>query len=86
MVVNSNYDTYQVIGTAEITSLHWWTEDGLSDPLFSGTITLIGGTPFSLVTGGNIQMPDQTGRGEILAGQTVQLSYASDQGIWTVVA
>lgn len=85
MVVNSNYDTYQVIGTAEITSLHWWTEDGLSDPLFSGTITLIGGTPFSLVTGGNIQMPDQTGRGEILAGQTIQLNYASDQGIWTVV-
>jgi hypothetical protein len=85
MVISSNYDTYQVIGTADISRLHWWTEDGLSDPLFSGTITLVGGTPFSLVTGGNIQFPDRAIRNEVAAGQSIRLFYASDQATWTVV-
>jgi hypothetical protein len=85
MVISSNYDTYQVIGTADVNHLHWWSEDGLSDPLFSGTITLVGGTPFSLVTGGNIQFLDRATRSDVAAGQSARLFYASDQGMWTVV-
>ena len=40
MVVSSNYDAYQVSGGGDVAALHWWTDDGTADPLFSGTISL----------------------------------------------
>lgn len=86
LVINSNYDTYQVIGTVDVANLHWWSEDGLSDPLFSGEITLIAGMPFSLVTGGNIQLAERGGGMSIPAGEAIRLLYTSDQGMWTIVS
>lgn len=85
LVLSSNYDTYQVIGTADIANLHWWSEDGLSDPLFDGAVTLVGGTPFSLVTGGNIQLAGRSGRSDIAAGESARLVYSSEQRTWTLV-
>lgn len=86
MIVNSNYDTYQVIGTFDVANLHWWSEDGLSDPLFTGEITLKAGMPFVLVSGGNIQLTERAGGMSLAAGESIRLLYTSDQAIWTVVA
>lgn len=83
MVISSNYDTYEVLGTADIATIHWWTEDGLSDPLFSGSITLAATVPFALVTGGNIQPAGGAARRDVAAGGAVRLTYDSTQGLWS---
>jgi hypothetical protein len=86
MVVNSNYDTYQVIGTFDVANLHWWYEDRLSDPLFTGEISLTAGMPFALVSGGNIQLSERGGGATIQGGESIRLRYTSDQGTWTIVS
>jgi hypothetical protein len=83
MVISSNYDTYGVLGSADVMNLHWWTADGLSDPLFSGAITLIATTPFALVTGGNIRPASGAGRREVAANASVRLNYDPAQGFWS---
>lgn len=83
MVVTSNFDAYRVVGTAEVSRLHWWTPDGLSDSMFSGVISLLATEPFSLVGGGNIQLPG--GRRDVAANQQVSLRYSSNDGAWTEV-
>jgi hypothetical protein len=83
MVISSNYDTYEVLGTADVAAIHWWTEDGLSDPLFSGSITLTATVPFALVTGGNIQPAGGAARRDVASGSAVRLTYDSTQGLWS---
>jgi hypothetical protein len=77
MLVTSNYDSYAVNSTADVSTLHWWTADGLSDPLFSGTITLEALNGFNLVSGGNIAVTRQ-----VAAGQQIRLNYNPQQGVW----
>lgn len=81
ILVTSNYDHYPVNGTADISNIHWWTADGLSNPLFSGTVTLEALTGFNLVGGGNIATPRQ-----VAAGQQVRLNYNPQQGVWNEVS
>ncbi len=83
MVISSNYDTYEVLGTADVSNIHWWTEDGLSDPLFSGAITLTASAPLALVSGGNIQLAGGAARRDLAAGGSVRLTYDSAQGLWS---
>jgi hypothetical protein len=77
MLVTSNYDYYPVNGTADVNTIHWWTGDGLSNALFSGTITLEALSGFNLTSGGNIAVTRQ-----VAAGQQVRLTYNPSQGIW----
>lgn len=83
MILSSNYDTYEVLGSADVATLHWWTADGLSDPLFSGTVTLKATVPFALVTGGNIQLAGGAARRDVAAGASVRLTYDSAAGAWS---
>ena len=83
IVLSSNYDTYRVLGSADIATMHWWTADGLSDPLFSGTITLAAETPFALVSGGNIQLSGGAARREVAANTDVRLTYDPLQALWS---
>ena len=82
-VVSSNYDTYRVTGTADIATIHWWSDDGAADPLFSGAISLGAATPFALVAGGNIQLAGGASRRDVAAGTTVRLAFDSAQRVWS---
>ena len=82
LVISSNYDTYELLGTADVTNIHWWTSDGLSDPLFSGSITLSAGAGFALVGGGNIRLAGGAARRDVAAGSPIRLTYDSAQGFW----
>ncbi len=84
LVITSNFDTYEVLGAADVTFIHWWYPDGLSDPLFSGVVTLSSGTGFTLVSGGNIDLDGGTSRA-VPAGTDVRLFYDSSKASWTVV-
>ena len=84
-VVSSNYDTYRVTGAADIAAIHWWSDDGAADPLFSGTISLGAATPFALVAGGNIQLANGAARRDVATGTTVRLSFDSSTGVWSEV-
>ncbi len=83
LVISSNYDTYQVSGGGDVAALHWWSDDGMADPLFSGAISLAAASPFALVAGGNIQLAGGAARRDVVAGGTVRLSYDSAVGIWS---
>ncbi len=83
MIISSNYDTYEVLGTADVATLHWWTADGLSDALFSGAITLNATVPFALVAGGNIRLAGGAARRDVAAGASVRLVYDSAAGVWS---
>ncbi len=83
MIVSSNYDTYDVSGPADVANIHWWTADGLSNALFTGAITLIATSPFSLLAGGNIQLAGGAARRDIPASGSVRLSYDPAQGFWS---
>jgi hypothetical protein len=85
IVVTSNYDAYELLGTAEVTNIHWWTADGLSDPLFSGTITLTATTPFALVAGGNIQPPGGAARRDVASKGAVRVAYDPASAFWSEV-
>lgn len=82
LVVTSNYDTFQVIGSAEVNSIHWWHEDGRSNAIFSGTITLIASNGLTLVSGGNIDLAGASQR-VVQPGEQIRLAYRSDQQRWT---
>lgn len=81
-VVSSNYDTYQVNGPADIANLHWWSDDGSADALFSGTITLTAASPFALVSGGNIRLAGGASRRDVATGATIRLTFDSSQAVW----
>jgi hypothetical protein len=83
LVISSNYDAYQVSGGGDIAALHWWSDDGAADPLFSGAITLTAAAPFALVGGGNIQLAGGAARRDVAAGSMVRLSYDSAVGVWS---
>lgn len=83
IVISSNYDSYELLGAADIAAIHWWTDDGLSDPLFSGAITLKATVTFALVSGGNIQLASGAARREVPANDSVRLTYDSTQGFWS---
>lgn len=83
IVISSNYNAYEMLGSADVATIHWWTEDGLSDPLFSGTVTLMATVPFALVSGGNIQLAGGAARRDVAAGGSVRLTYDSAQGFWS---
>ncbi len=83
LVVSSNYDTYELLGSADIANIHWWTADGLSDALFSGAITLNATIPFALVAGGNIRLAGGAARRDVAAGASVRLVYDSAAGVWS---
>lgn len=83
MVISSNYNAYEVLGTADVSAIHWWTEDGLSDSLFSGAMTLTATVPFALVSGGNIRLAGGAARRDVAAGGSVRLTYDSAQGFWS---
>lgn len=85
LVVSSNFDQYEVLGAADVTFIHWWYADGLSDALFSGVVTLRAATGFTLVAGGNIDLGGATSRA-VAAGTEVRLFYDSTAARWTVVA
>ena len=83
LVVSSNYDTYELLGSADIANIHWWTADGLSDALFSGAITLNATIPFALVAGGNIRLAGGAARRDVAAGASARLAYDSAAGAWS---
>jgi hypothetical protein len=83
LVISSNYDAYQVSGGGDVAALHWWSDDGTADPLFSGAISLTAASPFALVGGGNIQLAGGAARRDVAAGATVRLSYDSAVGRWS---
>lgn len=83
LVVSSNYDTYELLGSADVANIHWWTADGLSDALFSGAITLNATIPFALVAGGNIQLTGGAARRDVAAGTSARLIYDSAAGTWS---
>ena len=83
IVISSNYDSYEMLGSADISAIHWWTEDGLSDPLFSGSVTLTATVSFALVSGGNIQLAGGAARRDVPGGGSVRLTYDSAQGFWS---
>ena len=82
-VISSNYDAYSITSPGEISALHWWSEDGNADPLFSGAISLSATTPFALLSGGNIRLAGGAARHDVAAGQTIRLTYDSSQGFWS---
>lgn len=83
MIISSNYDTYEILGSADIATIHWWTEDGQSDALFSGAITLMATVPLAFVAGGNIQLAGGAARRDVAGGASVRLVYDSATGIWS---
>lgn len=83
LVISSNYDTYEILGSADVSALHWWTADGLSDPLFSGSITLVATVPLAIVSGGNIQLAGGAARRDVPAGGSARLTYDPAQGFWS---
>lgn len=83
IIISSNYDIFDVLGTADIANIHWWTADGLSDALFTGAVTLNATTPFALVSGGNIQLAGGAARRDVPATGSVRLAYDSAQGFWS---
>lgn len=84
LVISSNYDTYSVTGIADVNAIHWWSADGASDSLFSGTITLTAANGFALVPGGNINLNGAVRR-DVAAGQSLRLFYDPAQGTWVEV-
>ena len=83
LLVESNYDSYEVQGSADVSNIHWWTADGLSNALFSGTITLTAAGAFALVSGGNLRLAGGAARRDVAAGSSVRLTYDSSQGFWS---
>ena len=83
MIISSNYDTYEVLGSADIGVIHWWTEDGQSDPLFSGAITLKATVSLALIAGGNIQLAGGATRRDVAGGASVRLVYDPAAGFWS---
>jgi hypothetical protein len=83
LVVESNYDRYEVQGSGDVSNIHWWTPDGLSNALFSGTITLTAAGPFALLSGGNLRPADGAARRDVAAGASIRLTYDSSQGFWS---
>lgn len=83
LLIDSNYDNYQVQGSADVSNIHWWTPDGLSNALFSGAITLTAAGPFALVSGGNVHLSGGAARRDVAAGGSVRLTYDSSQGFWS---
>ncbi len=84
LVVSSNYDTYELLGSADVADIHWWTADGLSNSLFAGSITLGAASPFALLAGGNIRPASGAARQDVPAGGSVRLTYDPVQGFWSV--
>lgn len=84
LVITSNYDEYEVLGAADVLDIHWWQADGQSDQIFSGVITLIAGTGFTLVTGGNIDLGGASSLA-VAARDDIRLFYDPTQATWTVV-
>lgn len=85
LVITSNFDRYEIQSSADVTHIHWWSPDGLSDPLFSGVVTFAATTGFTLVSGGNIDLGGATSHA-VTAGTEVRLFYESADGTWTIVA
>jgi hypothetical protein len=83
LIISSNYDTYTVNGTADVRAIHWWTADGASDSLFTGTISLTAATGLALVAGGNLGLASP--RREVGPGETIRLSYDPAAALWTEV-
>jgi hypothetical protein len=83
MLVSSNYDAYDVLGSADVANIHWWMEDGSANSLFSGAITLRATVPFALVAGGNIRPAGGAARRDVPAGESVRLTYDPAQGAWS---
>lgn len=83
IIISSNYDAFDVLGSADVSNIHWWTADGLSNALFTGAITLIATTPFALVSGGNIQLAGGATRRDVPATGSIRLMYDSAQGFWS---
>lgn len=84
MVLSSNYDRFEVLGSADVAFIHWWTADGLSNALFNGTITLVtASAPLALVTGGNILLSGGATRRDIPANSSVSLYYDPALGNWS---
>lgn len=83
MILSSNYDTYEVLGSADVATLHWWTADGLSDSLFSGAVTLKATVPFTFVSGGNIRLAGGAARRDVAAGASVRFTYDSAADAWS---
>lgn len=83
VVISSNYDTFDVLGSADVAYVHWWTADGLSNTIFTGAITLVAGVSFSLVTGGNILLAGGASRRDVPAAGSVRLVYDPAQGYWS---
>lgn len=82
LVVNSNYDTFYVAGSARIAQIHWWESDGGSNGLFNGRVHLVADQGFQLSPGGNISLPG--GDVTVAAGERVALVYDPAVGIWQV--
>jgi hypothetical protein len=85
ILVTSNYDTYELLGSADVMNIHWWTADGLSDALFSGTITLTATMPFALVAGGNIRPAGGAARRDVASEGTVRINYDPVTAFWSEV-
>jgi hypothetical protein len=85
ILITSNYDAYELLGTADVATIHWWTADGLSDPLFSGTITLTATMPFALVAGGNIRPAGGAARRDVAAKGIVRVNYDPVTASWSEV-
>ena len=83
LVISSNYDAYEVLGSADIANIHWWTPDGLSNPLFDGAITLTALTSFALVAGGNLRLAGGAGRRDVAQNGSVRLIYDPAAGFWS---
>lgn len=83
IVISSNYDEFDILGTADVANIHWWTADGLSNSLFAGAIILHATLPFALVTGGNIQPAGGAARRDIPAEGSIRLVYDPAQGFWS---
>lgn len=81
MTLVSNYDTFQVIGSANVETIHWWTDDGRSDPLFSGFVNLVANNGLTLVEGGNIDLGG-AGQRVVQPGEQVRLLYESFRRQW----
>ncbi len=81
ITIVSNYDTFQVLGSADLNTIHWWTDDGRSDPLFSGFVNLIANNGLTLVEGGNIDLAG-AGQRVVQPGEQVRLLYESFRRLW----
>ena len=86
LLVESNYDSYEVQGSADVSNIHWWTADGLSNALFSGAITLTAAGALALVSGGNLRLAGGAARRDVAAGSSVRRTDAASQGFWRPVS